>query len=120
MSKIDEMIREALKCEEKQVLRDDQELSFFALSMRQFTGVNGWVTWVIMIFQTIFFAVGAICMIRLFLTNDVLPALKWGISGATALIVSLQLKLSLMPQMQADRIMREIRRLELRLTAPRS
>lgn len=120
MSKIDEMIREALKCEEKQVLRDDQELSFFALSMRQFKGVNGWVTWVIMIVQTTLFLIGVVCMIRMFVTDDLLPALKWGISGATALILGLQLKLSLVPQMQADRIMREIRRLELRLTAPRS
>ncbi|MCO6187010.1 DUF6768 family protein [Rhizobium sp. L1K21] len=118
MSKIDDMIREALRCEDRAAMRDDDgEPSFFALSRSQFHGVNGWIAWVIMIFQFIFSVLGVYCLVRMFLASEVLAALKWGISGSTALILGLQIKLSLMPQIQADRVIREIRRLELRLSS---
>ncbi len=120
MSKIDDMIRDALKCEEHETLRNDGELSFFALGLRQFTGVNGWVTWLTMIIQAIFFFAGVFCAIRFFMAAEPLSAIKWGVSGAVALIGGLQIKLSLAPQMQADRVIREIRRLELRLSAPKA
>ena len=44
-----------------------------------------------------------------------LPALKWGLSAATLALMATQLKLSLTPQMQADRIIRELKRIELML-----
>ncbi len=113
MSKIDDLIREALEGEDRMIMEETRELGFFALGLKQFTGTYGWVTWVLMIAQTAWFIVGVWCAFNFFGASDVLAALKWGISGAVAFIVSLQLKLSLSPQMQADRVIRELKRIQL-------
>lgn len=119
MSKLDDLIKDALSAEEQDLLRQTEELGWFALGLRQFTGKLGWVTWVIMIVQAIMALVGAWCCWRFFQTTDVLVALKWGLSGATLLILSLVLKTSIMPQMQADRVMRELKRVELLIARQR-
>lgn len=120
MSRIDDMIRQALECEDRLALKESGELGFFALGLSQFRGVNGWVAWVLMIAQGLFFVAGVWCMILFYQADNALSALKWGISGAVALLVSLQLKLSLAPQMQADRVIRELKRLELLLASNKS
>ncbi len=120
MSKIDDMIREALKCEERDILKSDGEIGFFALGLKQFRGPNGWVTWVLMITQSIFFIIGVYCMIMLFAAVEALSALKWGLVGSTSLIIGLQIKLALAPQMQADRVIRELTRIELMLSTEKS
>jgi len=50
------------------------------------------------------------------MASDVLLALKWGLSAAVLAVLATQLKMALMPQMQADRVLRALRRVELRLT----
>ena len=113
MSKLDDLIKEALTAEEQDLLKETEELGWFALGLSQFTGKLGWVSWVIMIAQTSLFVLGAWMAWQFFGANDTLVALKWGLSSAVILLCALQLKLSLMPQMQADRILRELKRVEL-------
>ena len=90
-------------------------MGWFQLGLAQFSGKLGWVTWVIMVSQTALFIIGAWCAVRFFGTTEVLDAVKWGISGAVLWIFAINLKLSIMPQMQADRVIRELRRMELLL-----
>ena len=47
--------------------------------------------------------------------TEVLAAVKWGLSAAVLAIVATQLKMALMPVLQANRVLLAIRRLELRL-----
>ena len=115
MSKLDKLIEEALRDEDRAILEATSEQGWFELGLGQFRGKLGWVTWVIMLVQTVLFIAGAWCAVQFFATSDVLTALKWGLSGAVLLIVATQLKLSLMPQIQADRILRELKRVELML-----
>ena len=115
MTKLDEMIKEALRDEDRVILEATEEQGWFALGLGQFRGKLGWVTWVIMLSQITLFFAGAWCAVQFFNTDQLLPALKWGLSGAVLLLTALQLKLSLMPQMQADRILRELKRVELML-----
>jgi hypothetical protein len=70
-----------------------------------------------MIVQGAMFLGGVWCAIRFFGATDMLLAVKWGISGAVLMLAATMLKLSLMPQMQADRILRELKRVELLLAA---
>ena len=49
--------------------------------------------------------------------TETLAALKWGLSAAVLAIIATQLKMALMPALQANRILLAIRRLELRLAA---
>ena len=119
MSKLDRLIEEALSDEDRDILRQTEELGWFALGASQFRGKLGWVAWVLMIVQSVLFLIGAWMAWHFFNAGDVLTALKWGLPSVTLLVVATVLKTSLMPQLQADRILRELKRVEL-LIAQRS
>jgi Family of unknown function (DUF6768) len=113
MDKLDQLIEEALRDEDRAIMEATEELGWFHLGMKQFGGKLGWVAWVIMVVQATLFIAGVWCAVQFFGSADMLSALKWGLSGAVLIIVATQLKLSLMPQIQADRVLREVKRLEL-------
>ncbi|MBV7410529.1 DUF6768 family protein [Maritimibacter sp. DP1N21-5] len=115
MNKLDRMIEEALSEEDRAILEATAEQGWFQQSFGLFTGRNGWVAWVLMAAQTALFVAGAWCAVEFYAATEVLSALRWGMTGAVLLIVATSLKLSLMPQIQADRVLRELRRLELML-----
>jgi len=117
MNKLDNLIREALESEDQKLFDETEELGWFALGLNQFRGKNGWVTWAITLVQTTMFFAGIGCIVVFFQASDVLTALKWGLSGAVLWIIGTSLKMGLMPQMQADRVIREIKRLELILAS---
>ena len=117
MSKLDKMIEAALTGEDRKIFEETRELGFFALGLSQFGGKLGWVTWVIMFMQSAMFIAALWCGYRFFGAVEVLPAIKWGISCAVLILMATQIKLSLTPQMQADRVIREVKRLELLLAS---
>ena len=120
MNKLDDLIKEALSKEEQDILTNTQELGWFALGLSQFRGKMGWVTWAIMIVQGTLFMIGLWAAFKCYWAVDVLPALKWGLSASVLIIVSACLKFSLMPQMQADRVLRELKRVELMIAHSKS
>jgi len=113
MPDIDELIKEALSEQEAEIVKSTQELGYFPLAMGMFTGKLGWVSWVIMLTQIIMFLAGAWAAWHFFVAEDMLVALKWGLSAGVILLMATQMKLSFMPQMQADRVLRELKRIEL-------
>lgn len=117
MSKLDKMIEAALTGEDREIFEKTEELGFFALGLSQFGGKLGWVTWVLMTVQSIMFLGAVWCGYYFYNAVDVLPAVKWGISCAVLALMATQLKLSLTPQMQADRVIREVKRVELLLAS---
>lgn len=117
MSKLDKMIEAALTGEDREIFEKTEELGFFALGLSQFGGKLGWVTWVLMIVQSVMFLGAVWCGYHFYNAVDVLPAVKWGISCAILALMATQLKLSLTPQMQADRVIREVKRVELLLAS---
>ena len=111
MDNLDRMIAKALA-------EDDDappEAGYFALAFSIFGGRQGWVTWVVMIVQIALFAAAVWAGWNFYAATETLAALKWGLSAATLALVATQMKLSLMPVMQANRVLLAIRRLELRL-----
>ncbi len=115
MTKLDDLIHQALEGQDKAAVAETRELGYFALGLSQFGGKLGWVTWVIMLVQVVLFLGGVYCAVAFYGASDVLAAVKWGISGGVLILMATTLKLSLMPQMQADRVIREVKRLELLL-----
>lgn len=115
MDKLDKLIEDALKDEDRLLYENTKELGYFALGLKQFRGKLGWVTWVIMVVQSTMFFASVWCTVQFFGSIDVLSAVKWGIPAAVLMLAATNLKLSLMPQMQADRILRELKRVELML-----
>lgn len=113
MNKLDRLIEEALSDQDKEILSETRELGWFALGASQFSGKLGWVVWVIMTMQIILFLAAVWAGWNFFAATEVLTALKWGLPAATLAIIATIMKTSLMPQMQADRILRELKRVEL-------
>lgn len=113
MEKLDQLIEEALRESETPHLETFEEKGWFALGLSQFTGKLGWVTWVIMSVQVGLFVLGAFCAVRFFAQTETLGAVQWGLPALGLILMALQIKLSLMPQIQADRVILEIKRLQL-------
>jgi len=115
MDKLDTMIKEALETEDQTIWAETEELGYFAAAFGLFRGKSAWVNWLIILVQAGLFLVAVWCAVRFFAATDVLLALKWGISGAVLVLTALILKTSLMNPMQANRVIRELKRVELML-----
>jgi hypothetical protein len=113
MDRLDRMIAEALDDEDRALLDSIEEPGFFALGLGQFRGKLGWVTWVLMVVQTVMFLAAVWCGWHFYTATELLPALKWGLTAAVLAVLATQLKMALVPQMQADRVLRALRRVEL-------
>ncbi|WP_164118406.1 DUF6768 family protein [Sphingorhabdus sp. Alg239-R122] len=118
MNKLDDMLAETLSAEDQALLDEIRdEPGYFTQAFGLFRGNTGWVAWAIMIVQSIMFLAGAWMAIQFFGASDTVNQLRWGLPSAVLLILSSMFKLSLMPTMQANRVLREVRRLELTLSA---
>lgn len=98
-------------------LADPAEPGFYPLAFSLFRGPQGWVAWVLMATQTAMFLAAVWAGWHFYAATEVLAALKWGLSAATLLILATVVKLSMVPQMQANRVILALRRVELRLAA---
>ena len=117
---IDRMIEEALQGEEQALFRETaREPGFFGQAFGLFGGPNGWVNGVMMAAQAALFVVGVWAAWRFFEADTPLSALHWGLPAAVLLLMSLIIKMGLMPQMQANRLIRELKRLQLQAAVGR-
>lgn len=119
MDRLDTLIDAALSAEDAALVDRLQEPGFIRAALGLLGGPNGWVNWVMLGAQTVMFLAAVWAAVRFYGATDPVIALKWGLSAAVLAITSLQLKMPLMPQLQADRVLRALRRLELRLLAHR-
>ncbi len=117
---IDRMIEEALQGEEQALFRETaREPGFFSQSFGLFGGQAGWVNAVLMLAQTAAFIGGAWAAWRFFQADSALSALHWGLPAAVLLLASLVMKMALVPVMHANRVLRELKRLELQIALGR-
>ena len=120
MQDIDRMIEEALNDEEKALFRETAtEPGFFGQTLGVFGGRAGWVNAVLMVAQTAAFFCGAWAAWRFFQADNALSALHWGLPAAVLVLASLVMKMALVPVMHANRVLRELKRLELQLAISR-
>ena len=117
MSELDRMIEETLNDEDRAFLaRLEREPGYFSQVGGLLSGPLAWVNLLLMVVQAVMFFVGAWCAWEFFQTTDTIMALRWGLSSATLIIVAAVLKIAtLWPTMQANRVLREIKRMELQL-----
>jgi membrane protein insertase Oxa1/YidC/SpoIIIJ len=116
MTDTNTIIEQALNAEERELLRrigDEPAYAEQALSL--FKGQTGWVNLVLMVAQSMLFVAGILAAWQFFNATDVLTALHWGLPAAVALLMALAIKLALYPVIQANRVIREMKRLELQI-----
>lgn len=116
MRDLDQMIDEALDAEERDLLRSiGEEPGFFSQTFGIFRGPAAWVNVLLMAVQGLVFIAGVWAAWNFFRAEDALTALRWGLPAAVLLLMSLMIKMGLLPTMQANRVIRELKRLELQI-----
>lgn len=114
MSDTDRMIEQALDAEEQELLRRiGEEPAYVEQALGLFKGRTGWVNMVLMGAQAVLFISGVWAAWNFFKATDALTAVHWGLPAAVALLMALAIKLALYPVIQANRVLREMKRLEL-------
>ena len=121
MRNVDDLIEEALDREEREILsRIGEEPGFFGMAFGLLSGRLGWVNILLMVVQAALFLAGAYAAWMFFEATDPVSQLRWGLPSAVLLILSMMIKLGMWPQIHADRLMRELKRIELQLARARS
>jgi hypothetical protein len=120
MRDLDAAVAEALGEEERELLgRLGEEPGFFGQALGLFGGKLGWVNIVMVAAQTLTFVAGAYAAWMFFEATDAVTQLRWGLPAAVLLILSTMIKMALLPEVHANRLMRELKRFELQLTRSR-
>lgn len=116
MRDIDVMIDEAVDAEERELLRSiGEEPGFFSQALGIFAGPTGWVNAIMMVAQGLMFVAGAWAAWHFFQATEPVSQIRWGIPSAVLLIVAAIMKMALLPRMESNRLMRELKRLQLQL-----
>ena len=116
MRDLDTMIDEALDAEQRELLHSiGEEPGFFAQALGLFTGRTAWVHLLLMVVQTVFFVAGVWAAWNFFEAPDALTAVRWGIPAAVLLLTGLIIKMALWPTMETNRVIRELKRIELQI-----
>ena len=120
MRDVDDLIEQALGREEREILASiGEEPGFFGLAFGLLSGRLGWVNILMLAVQALLFLAGAYAAWRFFEAGDAVTQLRWGLPSAVLLILSLMIKTGMWPQIHADRLMRELKRIELQLACAR-
>lgn len=121
MRNVEELIDEALDAEERELLRSiGEEPGYFSQIGGMFAGKTGWVNGVLMAAQGAAFIAGVWAAVRFFGAGDALSALHWGLPAAVLLMASLAMKLAMWPTVHTNRVMRELKRIELQIARSRT
>lgn len=116
MQDMDKVIEEAISREERDLLRRiGEEPGFFPQMFDIFRGRTGWVNVILMVVQTVFFIAGVWAGWQFFAASDVVSQLRWGLPATVLLIMGLLLKMMIWPSFETNRILRELKRIELKL-----
>ncbi len=116
MSQVDRMIAQALASEEDELLeRFGDEPGYFAQLRGVFGGQTGWVNAVMIGANTVAFIVAVWLAWHFFAAQTAIEGLRWGLPAAVLMIMSLQMKLAVWPSLQANRVIRELKLIELQL-----
>ena len=113
---IDKLISEALEEDERELLEKiGNEPGYFAQAFSIFRGPRAWVIWLMYIFNIISFIGFVYAAWHFFGTDDPILALRWGLSALVLFKFASFAKGAMGIHGETNRILREVRRLELQV-----
>jgi len=113
---LDRLILEALDEDDRGILAElGEEPGYFAQAFGLFRGKLAWVMWIAYIVNIIGAGLAIWAAWKMFQTTDPVMTMRWGIAILVAVNVGLFMKGGLGLQMQNNRILRELKRVELQL-----
>ncbi len=120
MNKFDELIDQALSAEDRELLAQHGEQGYVAQALGMFRGPWSWVMWVINVFGVIAFVMAVYALWQVYTATDVLMAVKWGVAGLGLFQMNVMGKSYMGTHLEANRVLREVKRVELQLALLRS
>ena len=115
MNKIDDLIGKALTEEDRALLASDAEPGYLSQAFGIFRGPMAGILWVVNIVSGVAFVAGVYAISRLFATTDAVIAVRWGVAALILFQVTTLCKTLMGTRLEANRTLREIKRLELQL-----
>ena len=116
MSNIDEQIRDALAAEDQKAIDEiDDGAGLFELVGLTFTGKQAWVTYYMYFLGIVVTAAFVYFIIQYLGTSDIKTSLNWALLIIGCLFVITLIKILGWQQLQRAELMREIKRLEMRI-----
>ena len=116
MRDLDKMIEDALGDEESEVLRRiGGDAGFVERAMGMFGAGMEWMVRFMLFGQAMLFFAGAWAAWKFFQADDPVLQLRWGLPAAVLLLGSLAVKLAVGPPIFHNRVMRELKRIELQI-----
>jgi hypothetical protein len=116
MSKLDELIGKALTEEDRALLASHAEQGYLKQAFGIFRGPMGGIMWMVNIAAGLAFLGGLYAVWQMFGSVDALAAVKWGVGSLFLFQVTTLCKTFMGNHMEANRMLREIKRVELQLS----
>ncbi len=121
MSKLDDAIMDVLAEEDEKLAQHfDTEPAYVSQALALFKGRLGWVMGVAFAFSMLAAAFCIYCIFKLTGTTDAVATTKWGVGVIAGLQVSVFLRGFMGAHFEGNRLLREIKRLELRIERMRT
>ncbi len=116
MNSIDEQIRKALTEEDQRLIDEmDDQAGLFDMIGMSFKGKQAWLTYYMYFLGFATFVVGLYCLNQFFATDDLKSSLSWLLAMVACLSIFIVIKVIGWQQLNKLEIMREIKRLEMRI-----
>lgn len=113
---LDRLILETLDADDRAVLGElAEEPGYFAQAFGLFRGKLAWVMWIAYVVNIIGAGLAIFAAWKMFQTTDPVMTVRWGVGVVVAVSVGLFMKNGLGLQMQHNRILRELKRVELQM-----
>lgn len=118
---LDRLIAEALDAEDRQLLKDfGEEPGYFAQAFGVFRGKLAWVMWVAYIVNIVGAGIAIWAGWQMIQAEDAVAAIRWGVLVLAALQIGLYMKGGLLVHGEVNRVLRDVKRLELQVLRTKS
>lgn len=115
MSRTDELIAQALAAEDRELLARHAEPGYFQQAFGLFRGALGWVVWLAYLTGILAFVGFGFALWQTWQAVDPTTAIRWGVLAAVLFQYTAMVKIFMGSHMEANRSLREIKRIELQL-----
>ncbi len=115
MDKFDELMSRALSAEDRALLERHGEPGYFSQALGLFRGPLAWVMWLVYVVGAVAFIVAMYAIWQMWATTDVLATVKWGVLAVLLFQFTVLAKTFMGSHMEANRMLREIKRVELQI-----
>jgi len=117
MEEIDKLIKETLTTEEAKFYDELEEQNLLGMVGGLFKGKLKWILILMNVVNIIAFVGFIYCVVQFVNTDITNELIKWGVFGVVLLMMISMLKLFAWMQMDKNALLREIKRLELQISA---